>query len=229
MSNYAFLRSNAAMIVVGVLLGLVGGFKIANSQYRSQQSAALKQDIARATSGMPSQSSQAEINAIIEKARSNPNDVEAQINAAFQFIQIERFQDAMPFLEQARTIDSNDRRVSAGLGLVYFMMGQYEQAITQLKLSREQGVDNANVLSLLAGAYIRTGKNLDEAERLLNDLEKEKVEPTMIAQMRSELNAAKNGTSPSANQGGAPDQQKAVDQKARTSISHGPEQPKIAK
>src|SRR5262247_4292591 len=59
MSKYAFLRSNASLIIVGLLLGLIGGFKIANSQYRRDQGKALKRDIAQATSRMPgSQASQ---------------------------------------------------------------------------------------------------------------------------------------------------------------------------
>src|SRR5262249_46127553 len=69
MSKYAFFRSNASLIIIGLLLGLVGGFKIANSQYRSQQGESLKRDIARATGGMSNP--QAEVSAIIEKAKAN--------------------------------------------------------------------------------------------------------------------------------------------------------------
>src|SRR5262245_7949864 len=105
MSKYAFLRSNASLIIVGLLHGFVSGFKIANSQYRSQQGESLKQDIARATSGMPSGGPQAEISAIIERAKANPNDVEAQLEAATQFLLIKRAQESIPFLEQARKID----------------------------------------------------------------------------------------------------------------------------
>src|SRR5262249_59019337 len=61
MTKYAFLRSNGSLIVIGLLLGLVGGFKIANSQYRSEQGEALKRDITRATNGMSG--SQAEVSA----------------------------------------------------------------------------------------------------------------------------------------------------------------------
>src|SRR5262245_65678418 len=87
MSKYAFLRSNASLIIVGLLLGLAGGFKIANSQYRSQQGEALKRDIARVTSDGRF-GPQAEVAAIIEKAKANPNDVDAQLDAAAQFLQI---------------------------------------------------------------------------------------------------------------------------------------------
>src|SRR5262245_62459910 len=108
MSKYAFLRSNASLVIVGLIVGLVGGFKFANVQYRKQQSASLNRDIARAASGMTG--AQAEITATIEKAKGNPNDAEAQVEAAFQFVQIESYQEAVPFLEQARKVDPNNRR-----------------------------------------------------------------------------------------------------------------------
>lgn len=225
MSKYAFLRSNASLVIICLLLGLIGGFKIANSQYRGEQSEALKRDIARVTGGMPG--SQADINKIIEKAKANPNDAEAQVEAAFQFIQIERYREAMPFLEQARKVDPNDKRVSAGLGLAYFMLGQYDQAIDSLKRSREQGVDNASVTSLLIGAYIQTRKNLDEAERLLKELQTQGVDPAQLAQIRANLDAARTGGT--VNQGAAPSEKNSGAQKPNTVLRHGPEEPKSVK
>src|SRR5215510_7945263 len=83
MSKYAFLRSNATLIIIGLLLGLVSGFKIANSQYRSQQGESLKRDIAQATNRMFGP--QAEVSVSLERAKANPNDIEAQLEAASHF------------------------------------------------------------------------------------------------------------------------------------------------
>jgi tetratricopeptide (TPR) repeat protein len=224
MSKYAFLRSNASLIIIGLLLGLVGGFKIANSQYRGEQGAALKREIEQATRNP---GPQAEVSAIIDKAKANPNDVEAQIEAAAQFIQIERPQDAMPFLEQARQANPNDPRVNAGLGVAYFMMGQFDKAIDALKLSREQGADSPVVSTFLIGSYIQTRKNLDEAERLLKELETQKIDPARLAQIRADLNAARTGGM--VNQGATPGEKNGEAQKPKTTLSHGPEEPKISK
>src|SRR5262245_21923947 len=101
MSKYAFLRSNASMVIIGSMLGLAGGFKVANLQYHREQSVMLNRNIAEATKGKGMPGSQAEVSAVLEKARANPNDADAQIEAAFQFIQIERYQEALPFLERA--------------------------------------------------------------------------------------------------------------------------------
>jgi tetratricopeptide (TPR) repeat protein len=225
MSKYAFFRSNASLIIIGLLLGLVGGFKIANTQYRSKQGEALKRDIQRATSGMSGP--QAEVSATIDKAKANPNDVGAQIEAAAQFLQIERPQEAMPYLEQARNVSPNDPRVNAGLGVAYFMMGQFDKAIDALKRSREQGADSPVVSTFLIGSYIQTRKNLDEAERLLKELETQKIDPARLAQIRADLNAARGGGA--VNQGASPSEKNAEAQKPKTTLSHGPEEPKISK
>lgn len=224
MSKYAFLRSNASLVIVGLLIGLIGGFKIANSQYRSQKNAALNRDIAQATSGMSNpQGPQGNVSAIIEKAKANPNDAEAQLDAAIQFIQIERSQEALPFLEQARKSAPNDPRVSAGFGIAHFMLGQFDQAIESLKRARAQGANDLNVTSLLLGSYIQTGKNLDEADQLLKELEGKGVDPAKLARIRADLNAARSGGS------GSPNGNSGAASGPKTTLSHGPEEPKIAK
>jgi len=225
MSKYAFLRSNSSLVVVGLLLGLIGGFKIANSQYRSQKSASLNRDIAQATKGMDGP--QAEVSAIIDKAKANPNDADAQLDAAAQFLQIQRPQDALPYLEQARKADPKDRRASAGLGVAYFMMGQYDQAIESLKRSREQGANSPFVTKFLIDSYIQARKNLDEAELLLKEIESQGADPGSIAQTRAELNAARTGGT--VNSGAAPGAQPkdgADASQPKTMLSHGPEEPK---
>lgn len=225
MGKYAFLRSNASLIIIGLLLGLIGGFKIANSQYRSEQGETLKRDIARATGGMSGQ--QAEVTAIIEKAKANPSDADAQLDAAAQFLQVNRAQEALSFLEQARKADPNDRRVSAGLGVAYYMMGQFDQAIDFLKRSREQGANSPFVTKFLIDSYIQTRKNLDEAQRLLRELETQEGDPAELAQIRANLEAARTG---GLNQSAAtPNEKQGETQKPKTVLSHSAEEPKSVK
>jgi len=220
MSKYAFLRSNVALIIIGLTLGLVSGFKIANSQYRSEQGASLKRDIARATNGMSNP--QAEISAIIERAKANPNDIEAQLEAASQFLQINRVQESMPFLEQARKADPNDRRVIAFFGVSYYMMGQYDQAIESLKRSREQGVNSPFVTRFLIDSYIQTRRNLDEAQRLLKEFETQGADPAELAKIQADLDAARAGLP--VNQGAPSSGKNGEAQKPKTMLSHGPEE-----
>jgi tetratricopeptide (TPR) repeat protein len=221
MSKYAFLRSNASLVIIGLILGLAGGFKIANSQYRREQSESLKRDIDQATRGMSN--SQAEIDASIEKARANPNDVDAQLDAAAQFLENRRPQEAITFLEQARKADPNDRRVSAGLGVAYYFMGQFDQAIDSLKRSREQGAKSSLVTLFLIDSYIQTKRNLNEVDQLLKELDPQDVDPARLAQLKADLNAARSGGT--ASPGASPSGKASEAQKPKTTLSHGPEEP----
>jgi Flp pilus assembly protein TadD len=224
MSKYAFLRSNVSLILIGLILGLVVGFKAANGQYRRQQSESLNRAVAKVASGMNNNDVQGQVSAIIEKAKANPNDVEAQVEAAIQFIQIERPQEALPFLEQARKVRPNDPQVSAGFGIAHFIMREFDQSIEWLVRAREQGADDPVVTSFLIGSYIQTGKKLDEAGRLLEELEKKGVDPSKVARIREDLNAARLSASGSSGPG-----RPGATPAAKTTLSHGPGEPKLAK
>jgi Flp pilus assembly protein TadD len=219
--NYVFLRSKAAFIVIGLIIGLFMGFKVANSQYRREQGKLLTSALAQ-SSGVPGSgpgsghgggaaSGQAteEVKEIIERAKANPNDAEAQMTAASQFIQIERPNEAMPFLIQANKAKPNDPRINAGLGVAHFMLGDLEQATTMLKRSRELGATEPSITTLLVGAYIQTGKNLDEADRLLKEVESSGLDPVKLARIRADLNAARGAKSPGAG--------------TKSTLDHGPD------
>ena len=140
MSKYAFLRSNASLIIVGLLLGLIGGFKIANSQYRRDQGKALKRDIAQATSRMPgSQASQAEVNAIIENAREHPDDAEAQVAAAVGLFTKGRPAVAFSRLGPLSARFPHSQSVRFHLGELLIWIGQLQKARQELRLAQGEG------------------------------------------------------------------------------------------
>jgi Flp pilus assembly protein TadD len=226
MSNkYAFLRSKAALLIFGLLLGLMAGFKVANSQYRREQSKAISSATARVSGARGGEGAHAgsgataEVRAAIERAKANPSDAEAQMEAASQFIQIERPNEAMPFLEQANKSRPNDPRITAGLGVAHFMLNNLDEAATWLKRSRDLGATEPTVTSLLIGTYIETRKNLDEADRLLKELESKGVDPVKLARIRADLNAARAGkTSNPSTQGPA-----APGSGSKSVLDHGPD------
>ena len=209
-----FLKTKVSVVTIGLILGLVTGFKIANSQYRNEQGAALRRAVAQASGGTANTQSVNssndqkltpeernkiinDVRAIIEKAKNNPQDVEAQLDAADQFIQIRRPEEALQFLQQANKVDSNDARATAGLGMAHFMMGNYDEAISWSKRSIEQSPKNPGASFLLIASYIRTKRNLDEAEALIKKLEAEGIDQEMISKAREELTAARASKSDS--------------------------------
>ncbi len=223
----AFLNKRFTIVLVSLILGLFIGFKWANSQYRGVKGASLKNAGAQASGQMagsqsvnssssqnltPEQRNQMinQTRMIIEKAKNSPQDVEAQLEAADQFLEIGRPEESLQFLQQAYKVRPDDPRTLAGMGMAYFMMGRFDETIDWSKRSIALEKDNPGANFLLIASYIRTNKNLDEAERLINKLEADNMKPELIARAREELKAVR-----SSNSG-----------KGRSVLEHGPEDAK---
>ncbi len=224
--KYAFLRTNISLAIIGLVLGLAGGFKLANWQYRRLQGQSLQNSVAQAANRLPQSGADGQnltpaqreqmvnqVKEMIDKAKSSPNDVEAQLDAADQFIQIDRPEEATEFLVQAEKANPNDSRVWHGWGIVHSMKGDYAEAIKSAKRSLELKPDNSRVQMLLAVSYIQAKTNLDEAEKLLGSLEAGgQINPGFIASAREDLKTARSTASGS-----------------RSVLDHGPEDPKKVK
>ena len=221
--KYAFLRTNLALAIIGLIVGLASGFKVANWQYRRQAGKSLQSSVAQATGKLgaesggqnlsPQQREQVfnQIKAIIDKAKASPNDVEAQLDAADQFIQISQPNEALEFLEQARKINPNDARILHGFALVYSMNSQFEDAIKAAKQSLEINPANTRVQMLLFTIYLESKTHLDEADQILTSLESRgELDPQMISRARQDLSSAKTG----------------IGAGAKSTLDHGPKDPK---
>lgn len=228
--KFSFLQTRVSIVIICVLIGLISGFKVANSQYRREQGLDIgKAAVQHAASsgadggqGMTAQQREQimnEMRQVIDNARNNPGDVEAQLNAADQFIQLGRPEEAMPFLQKADTAKPNDARVFAGMAMASFMLEKYDDAIKWSKKSIDLGPQNPGASFLLLASYIRLRRNLDEAEGILKRLESQNVDPTILANARNELAAARSGA-PAEGQGGAD---------PKTVLGHGPEDPNAGK
>ena len=225
--KYAFLRTNISLAVIGLVLGLAGGFKLANWQYRRLAGESLQRSVAQAAGQLPSQGGDQanltpeqrnqmlnEVKAMIDKAKSNPNDVEAQLDAADQFLEITRPDEAMEFLAQARKVKPDEPRVLDSLALAYAMKSQFPEAIKTAKRSLELKPDNFRLEMLLFTVYLESKTNLAEAEKLLNRLETGgNLNPQVIIRAREDLKAAQAGV------GGG----------NKTTLDHGPKDPNTAK
>ncbi|MGH9800704.1 MAG: hypothetical protein ACRD82_10095 [Blastocatellia bacterium] len=208
--KYAFLRTNLALAIIGLLLGLVGGFKLANWQFRRQAGQSLQSSVAQATGRLAQQNGGAdsrenmtpqqreqlfnEIKTIIDKAKASPNDVEAQLDAADQFIQISQPDEALQFLQQAEKASPNDARTMHGFALIYSMKSQFADAIKSAKRSLELNPANTRVQMLLFTIYLESKTNLDEAEKLISSLEvRGELSPQIISRAREDLSKARTG------------------------------------
>ena len=207
------MKKNLVFVAIGLIVGLFSGFKIANSNFRTE----LKENRDRAAlsainSTDPSKKT-AEIEAIIAKARNSPGDHRAQLDAAEQFLSIQRPDGAIEFLNRALEIKPDDPDTLAGLGEVYYLQQKFNEAIAYSRraLKVRPGLPIAQFY--LMASLVETRQNLDEAERLLAELEKLRPGDRALGQLRQVIQSSKTSPSPS------------QDAKSKTVLSHGPEEP----
>lgn len=213
-SGFGAMKNRLGFSIIGLLLGLVCGFKWANYNYREVQSAASNAEIAKAAAkvgSQPNQGQQAfnEVMEMIRKARENPNDFALQRQAAEQFMRVQRPEGALPFLTQANKLKPEDADVMADLAAVSYEQRQFSDAISWSRKAIAKDAKHPLGKFYLMSALIESQQNLNEAEKLLTELEaatKAKAAPpeaqTALAQMRERLQAARQG---------------------KTSLQHGPD------
>jgi tetratricopeptide (TPR) repeat protein len=175
-------RENILFAIIGLLLGFIVGFMLASSM---SQKAALQPATAGAlptdhppvggqNAGNPQQM-QAQVQATIEKARSEPQNFDAQVQAAELFYQIQRYDQAIEFLLKANQLKPSDFETVTALGLVNLDAEHFDQAETWYKAAQKMKADDVRVLAGLAAATLGKG-DAKAAEDAIAKLEK--VSPT---------------------------------------------------
>ena len=117
--------------IIFALSGLAVGFVVAFTWTRSYNNNATVSDgqsrantagPAAAGGGSGEQAGMASVREKIERAKNNPNDFDAQIEAARLYSQIGRVNEVVPLVERAYKIDSTK---AAGLGIPIFLAHYY--------------------------------------------------------------------------------------------------------
>src|SRR5215467_7409011 len=132
-------RDNLLFAIIGILLGFIVGFMFASSMSQKQVS----QQMTAASQGLPAdhppiggdgqngpdpQAMRAQVTAQIEKARQEPNNFDAQINAAKLYYQIQRYDQAIELLLKANALKPTDYQTVVFLGVANLDAGHYETA-----------------------------------------------------------------------------------------------------
>jgi tetratricopeptide (TPR) repeat protein len=221
------MKRKISVLVFGLVIGLVCGFKWANYGYRRDQAAAVNAQAAQAAAKLkepgggnsltPEQGQQAinEVKAIIDKARANPNDFDAQRSAAEQFLQIQRPEGAVEFLNNAVRIKPDDVETMTRLAQAHFFTEKFDESVkwSRAALKRQPGSEAATYY--LTAALIVSKQNLDEAERLIAALAaKRGANDALLTELRERLNEARQAAG-----GGAPQSQP----QSKTMLQHGPD------
>jgi tetratricopeptide (TPR) repeat protein len=194
-------RENILFAIIGLLLGFIVGFMFASSM---SQKAAL-QPAAAGTQGLPSdhpplagqnagnpQAMQAEVQASLEKARNEPQNFEAQIQAADLYYQIQRFDQAIEYLLKANQLKPTDYRTVVLLGMVNLDAGHYDTAEKWYRAAMKMKSDDVMVLAGLAATTLQKG-DAKAAEDAIAQLEKVDPNSQDLPQFRDKLASLKAG------------------------------------
>jgi tetratricopeptide (TPR) repeat protein len=121
-------------------------------------------DSSGATSGASNGGPQAEVMDVIGRARKEPSNFEAQMQAADLFKQIKRFEGAIEFYERAFKTRPKDFKLLVALGDTNFELGHYEEAERWYQSALKQNPNDAIVRNDLGlSFYLRSPRDLDGA------------------------------------------------------------------
>ncbi|HEX2488102.1 MAG TPA: tetratricopeptide repeat protein [Blastocatellia bacterium] len=121
-------------------------------------------DSSGATGSGSNAGSQAEVMAVIERARKEPGNFEAQMQAADLFRQIDRFDGALEFYESAFKTRPKDFKLLVALGDTNFELKRYEEAERWYQSAVKQNPNDATVRNDLGlSFYLRSPRDLDRA------------------------------------------------------------------
>lgn len=198
-------RENILFAVIGILLGFIIGFMFASTMSQKMTS----QPSTAASQGMPAdhppvggggQNAQAQdpqaireqVAASLEKARSEPNNFEAQVKAAELYYQIQRYDQAIEFLLKANQLKPTDYRTVVILGMVNLDAGHYDTAEKWYRAALKMKSDDVMVLAGLAAATLEKG-DAKAAEDAIAQLEKVDPSSQDLPNFRDKLASLKAG------------------------------------
>jgi tetratricopeptide (TPR) repeat protein len=102
--------------------------------------------------------------AVIEQARREPSNFEAQMKAADLFKQIKRHDGALEFYERAYRSKPNDYKLLVELGNTTFDLRRYDEAENWYQLALKQNPNDAIVwMDLGLSFYLRSPRDLGKA------------------------------------------------------------------
>lgn len=173
---------NVLFAVAGLLLGAIVGFMFANSVNRNaMQPVAAQVGNSNSASGNPalpadhppigagggdpaSGGMQPQVQQALDKAKNEPQNFDAQVEAASMYAQIGQSEKALPFLEAAAKLNPTDTTSQIDLGNAFFDSNKFEDAEKWYTKALEKDPKNVNVRTDLGLTfYLRTPKQIDRA------------------------------------------------------------------
>jgi len=159
-------RENLLFAIIGLLLGFIVGFMFASSMSQKAaqtQTASASQSLPADHPPLGAQNApdpaamREQVTAQITKARNEPQNFDAQVQAANLFYQIQRYDQAIEFLLKANQLKPGDYETVANLGLVNLDATHYDQAEKWYRAAVKMKPDDERVVAGLAAATLGKG------------------------------------------------------------------------
>jgi tetratricopeptide (TPR) repeat protein len=198
-------RENLLFAIIGILFGFIVGFMFASTMsQRSNQTAASTADNRNLPADHPQvpagdsknpQQAFADVQAAIGKARSEPNNFDAQMKAAELFYQIQRNDQAIEFLLKANQLKPDSYEAIVALGQVNIDAKHYDQAEKWLKAALMKKPEDVGVMASLTFALIEKG-DAEGATKGIATMEKIDANNQALPELRDKLASLKSGKKP---------------------------------
>lgn len=198
-------RENLLFAIIGILLGFIIGFIFASTMNQRYGPGA---PAASSTQNLPAdhppiqgadpqnpQAMFAQVQAAMKKAREEPNNFEAQVDAAKLEYQIQRFDQAVEFLLKANQLKPDDYEVVVMLGAANLEASHYDMADKWYKIALAKKPDDIGVLASVAYLQLQKG-DANEAEKAIASLEKVDPANQDLPQFRDKLASLKSAEKP---------------------------------
>lgn len=169
-------KENSLYGIIGLLVGLIIGY--AGTNYLNGGASASAPNNAAASAALPANhpstasaegnsgegGAQGEVMAVIQQARNDSSNFDAQMKAADMFLQINRKDGALEFYERAVKIKPNDFDLLVRLGDSTFDLQRYEEAAKWYDQALKIKPDDVTVrMDLGLTYYLRSPRDLDRA------------------------------------------------------------------
>jgi len=137
----------------------------------------------------------AQVQASMKKAREEPNNFDAQVDAAKLEYQIQRYDQAVEFLLKANQLKPDDYDVVAMLGAANLEGGHYDMAEKWYKIALTKKPDDVGVLAGMAYMHLQKG-DAKAAEKAIASLEKVDPGNQDLPQFRDKLATLQSAEKP---------------------------------
>src|SRR5947209_3822167 len=199
-------RENLLFAIIGILLGFIVGFLLANSINQRDFAARLGSTPGQQSQNLPpnhppiggdqtgdgGQQMLASVQTAMKQARENPNDFDAQLTAAKLEYQIGRYDQAIEYLLAANKIKPTDFNTLAMLGVANLDGGHFDVAEKWYKDALQINPNDMPTVDGLCAALLSKG-DAKGAEEQMNRLAKIDPANQHLPQFREKLSQLKSG------------------------------------